>query len=255
MEPQPQKISDIVLCLVCGLQHSGSTMLGELLRAAPGCESRFEAGLMAFDNFDQHRKSPFHGFLIDYWKLTPGQVEEIYAAPNIRQSYELLRSFAGFESQRIVDKAPRCSLRLHKILSICDIPVLFTVRDPRAILYSARKHRRWTLRVLADHYVSYIDGLTKARRDFDNRIRVVRYEELCRDPQKEAANLYDFLGLEWNPEFVELRDADPATRAKVQGGVSTNFIHDYRKHVSKEEQRELLKILGAKYSEFVDSDY
>ena len=250
-EPTSEKLTDIVLCLVCGLQHSGSTMLGELLRAAPGVEGRFEAGLMAFDNFEQHRASPFRRFLLDFWKLSSEQIEEVYAADSLRDAYLKLREYSGFEGERIVDKAPRCALRLAEILKQCDLPVLFTVRDPRAVLYSARKHVEWPVRNFADHYHNYVDTLVRARANFPGRILVVQYENFCKSPASEGQRIYSFLGLDWNPEYLNLDHADPNVGGKVQGGVSTGFLNEYRDHVSEADQAQLLEMLG-EYSEFFE---
>jgi hypothetical protein len=88
---------------------------------------------------------------------------------------------------------------------------------------------------------------------YPDRYRVVRYEDLVRDPEGTVRGVTTFLGLPFEPSMLDMADA-PTYRRKLAGGgdaptgaplITADHIGDYRGRIPIGEQAFLEYVLGA----------
>jgi hypothetical protein len=177
----------------------------------------------------------------------------------------------------IYDKTPQYMVHLTRILNKVEVPCVCVVRDPRALYWSNQKRwqkddfnlgrlakiyqgigripipglmRRWTkaffrqrhlintLRMFSANYLNYALGWQAANQFFSDRILLIRYEALCTNPKGETRKIFDFLGLEYQDEYLAFPTTpDPYVN---RGGILTNLVDEYKGGLSSKTQDFLL---------------
>ncbi|XP_074025574.1 carbohydrate sulfotransferase 5 [Leptinotarsa decemlineata] len=108
-----------------------------------------------------------------------------------------------------------------------NVKVILLVRDPRGTLQS-RKHRDWCPgepdcdqpNNLCADMVSDYSAAIQLMKNYPDRFRALRYEDLSLNPEEIVEDLFDFLGLYFHRDVK--RFIDSHTRINV-GGVSSTF--------------------------------
>lgn len=151
------------------------------------------------------------------------------------------RQMAG-GSPSFIDKLPvnylYCGL-IHKALPKARI--LHMVRDPLDTCYAIFKTMffnaydfSYDLEELAEYYVAYRRMMQHWHEAIPGVILDVRYEDLVTNTESEARRIYDWCGLEWNPEALNVPDKDKvfatASAAQVREPVHTRSVNSSRKH-------------------------
>ncbi|TVS07098.1 MAG: hypothetical protein EA413_01985, partial [Cyanobium sp. PLM2.Bin73] len=63
--------------IICGLEHSGTTLGSDLFRQVPGCDSGFECGvLLCTTPRDFAGNQPFYQNMLAGWKITEGDLAD-----------------------------------------------------------------------------------------------------------------------------------------------------------------------------------
>lgn len=185
----------------------------------------------------------------------------------------LERSNLPDKKVKIYDKTPAYLRKLPQIMESVDVPVICVARDPRAIFHSTYKHnpdnnlrigrtrkiyqlltqRRMPsiIRKLAQHifefrrewlkatafsheYERRASLYNQAKLKYPNRIHLVQYEALCLNPIQETRKIYDFLGLDFDPSFLDFPTRpDPYVD---RGGIRPELIDAYRTEMPKWQQ-------------------
>lgn len=131
-----------------------------------------------------------------------------------------------FQSMKVV----RLRLKLAEELLLDDslnVKVILLIRDPRGTLQS-RKHRDWCPTepdceqpsLLCQDMVADYIAAVKLQRDFPERFRAIRYEDLSSEPEKNIAELFDFLSLDFHADVRQFLQSH--TKQNV-GGVSSTY--------------------------------
>ena len=164
------------------------------------------------------------------------------------------RQMAG-GSPSFIDKLPvnylYCGL-IHKALPKARI--LHMVRDPLDTCYAIFKTLffnaydfSYDLEELAEYYVGYRRMMQHWHEEIPGVILDVRYEDLVTNTEAEARRIYDWCGLEWNAEALNVPDRDKvfatASAAQVREPVHARSVNSSRKHV--DELARLSGILAA----------
>ncbi|XP_041371539.1 carbohydrate sulfotransferase 1-like [Gigantopelta aegis] len=123
----------------------------------------------------------------------------------------------------LVDVCERSSLRVIKTIrmpvnlfkAVLDktrnLQLVHLIRDPRGIQFSRihvkrKKNVRGTLRATSSELCRYmkadLEDSDILRKLFPNRVKVVRYETVAKDPVNEARQLYEYAGI--TPSFEDL---------------------------------------------------
>jgi len=237
-------LSSILHVIVCGFEHSGTTMLGELLRQHESLDSGFEGGLLLNASPRAFPKSePYYSNMRSTWKLSEKAALAACDTDSFAEAYRRLRDASPIlksKSVKLFDKTPRYMLCLSDVMTRApSIPIVAIVRDFRAVIWSSFKRhgeagleywqREFFPRTLR-HTYSYAAGLRAAVRRFGaKRILIVQYEELCLDPTAVGARIFDHIQLDFAERFSNF---GKARYDLVYGqGVERNYIFEYRERL------------------------
>ena len=196
--------------IITGYEHTGTTMLAQLIKSAPGLFGGFECGIGVIDDVPQ-----FYEWLTwspenDLWGLTDESRDIVVNSRCMAEKYYHLHRYSplfhygNHYDDFIVDKTPRY---LHHLVEIMKetpgIPVIVTNRDQEHLRMSYRK------RGYSDHFIDtqmkiageQIDLATKR---YPGRIKIVDTTQWLTKPNEIMEDVFDFLGLQWNPEYLNM---------------------------------------------------
>ena len=218
---------------VAGMQRSGTNMLMETLEWSAHTDIYHETDERAFDNYEMRprsvirdlaRKSRAPFFVVkSLCELDQiGSLMDDFAPAKaiwIVRSFDdtvnsAIRSFGHFAHQvhRLARRKDAAGWRGHGMSD--DTQVVLRRLDHPALSDASGAALMWYYR----NVLFFEQGL-----DRDPRVRVVRYENLVRDPAAELRGVFGFLGLaDWSPwisRYVHPKSVGKSPRADIEPGV------------------------------------
>jgi hypothetical protein len=110
----------------------------------------------------------------------------------------------GTEFERWGDKTPINVNCMNEIVGVFpDVQFVFLLRDGTDVVHSHMDALGNTLRCATRKWKQSTQFLKEFQRHHPNQCRVVRYEDLVRNPETETRRLCDYLDLEFSPSMVE----------------------------------------------------
>jgi hypothetical protein len=203
-------------------------MLSELVRQHPQVDGRFETGfLMGKRPGDFESTGAFPRFVRRFWGVADKDMRKLTTCRSFPQMYETLRDVSNLPDKtvQIYDKTPAYMGNLRRRKGEC-VP-----------------HQ------VAEHLNRYTQAYELAKRIYGSRILLVRNEHLCTEPLKYGREIYEFLGLEWKDEYIELRDVyrlhDNVYGNQDKSGTSVGIVADrlteWQDHLTEQEVAKLRK--------------
>lgn len=231
-------------CIICGFERSGTTVVAELLRQHPKMDGRFECGFLLAKNPADFLG--FEGYVknLEFWGVTEEDITYICQAETWAEAYRRLleRSNIPDKSVWFYNKTPRYMLYLDKVMSKVEVPCMITVRDPRAVYWSNQKRIETDLKEFCDYYLGYARAWKTATEHYADRLLLVRHENLCKEPESESRRIYDFLGLEFYPEYILLKESAYNTYIyRSSSGITPETIHEYRGNITVEVEKYIIE--------------
>ena len=122
--------------VICGLPHSGTTLLSDLFRQVPGIDAGWEGGVLLrpspkeFEGFD-----PYFNNMLKRWGLTREELAEACHAENFDGFYTKLKALSKVlrpGTTDIFDKTPRYLAHLEDCMNRVDVPFIASFKDPRS---------------------------------------------------------------------------------------------------------------------------
>lgn len=244
---------DILKCIVCGFEHSGTTMLSDILRKHPELDSGFETGFLIHETphdyiNDHSEQNPWVGehMLKRGWELTNKDIEDIGKCQDWNQAYSLLRERSPIiknKTSLLFDKTPRYMAHLpHVAGRNVGIPIIVLWRDPRSLYHSWNKRNPTSLESFIKNYLIYASGLREAEALNQSPILSIQYEELCSNPKMITQKVFKFLNLETPKKTTSI---DPKFGNTYGKNISKNYLFDYKNHLSTSDQEQLINATEA----------
>ncbi|MEO0927719.1 MAG: sulfotransferase [Cyanobacteria bacterium J06643_13] len=248
--------------IACGFAGGGTTMLGEILRQHPKLDSGFEGGLLlASEAADFKTIEPHYSSLKKMWKVSDEDLEHVCAANTWAEVYQRLKDSSPAITDKNVllfDKTPQYMRRLPNILSkVPNVPCIVLVRDPRAFLWTRAKRTyknaasglskpEWadkTVEKAGETYLKFARGWKRAMEtSHADRILLVNYESLCLDKEQQSKKIFDFMGLDFDPNYLTFQNKDDRHTPCHGNEVSTEFLDEYKQYLSQSTQQKMLAI-------------
>ncbi len=241
-----------LFALVCGFEKSGTTLLNEILRRHPGVDSGFECGfLLGQSPRDFPSIQPYCTFFRQKWGVSKEDIRYICDTDDWDECYRRVRERAGVIEDKhslLFDKTPAYMKVLDAVLDrATDIPCVVCVRDPRALMCSwahwsghkedAEQWLRDNFASNCERYLSYAHGYSRAMKAHSSRILVSRFEPLCLAPEEKLQQIFHFLGLVFEPDYLYF-----SSEHFVYGStVSTDYLFPYRHMLSDSLCRDILE--------------
>lgn len=246
--------------VICGLEHSGTTLLSELFRQAPGIYSGFECGVLLcpspkeFEGFD-----PFFTNMLgadgtgEGWELTRAELVEACHSATYDDFYSKVQEFSNLipsTTSDIFDKTPRYLSCLGDCLNRTDVPFIASFKDPRSKVFSdfTRTFADFTTRAdKSSHnfdswYSAYVElggrylktcyeAYQNTRARSEDRVAFVSLESLCMDVRVTCERVFEHVGLEFNTQYLLLPNQD---------SISARVPFEYKKRLTKAQQQRIM---------------
>lgn len=203
--------------IVCGVEHSGTTLVSDLFRQIDGLDSGFEVGVLMSDRpADFLNLQPFASNMLEGWDISQAEFEDACSQSTADEFYGKLKEVSPLispETLYIFDKTPRYLSQLSACLKKTDKPFIACYKDPRATVFSDYKRSKAT--DFYTWYEEYLPGklryLKRCYREYelnkDNaRVAFISLEELALNAKNSMNRLFEHVDFEFNLNYVIMSD-------------------------------------------------
>lgn len=240
------------MCLefvICGMEHSGTTLVSDLFRQVPGLDSGFEVGvLMCARPAEFTQLTPFAPNMLKGWGISQEALEQCCMAADHAEFYRRLKQASTIispETTGIFDKTPRYIADLEQCMARCDVPFIITHKDPRAMVASDYK------RAKSSDFDSWYEEYMPAKRRYTRtsygqwlaaredprragRIASVGLEELTLNARVSMERIFAHVGHEFQLEYAVM---DKLRYANTRGNtISADIVFEYMRALTKPQQ-------------------
>ncbi|WP_306151169.1 sulfotransferase [Roseovarius sp. MMSF_3281] len=234
--------------LVCGLEHTGTTLISDLFRQIPNLDSGFECGVLLCESPEAFQDyQPFADNMLGGWGITEDQFADCCSSKSFDQFYEkLFKASTVLEegTAEFFDKTPRYLAQLSRVLERCDAPVIISYKDPRAIVCSDFKRAKtddfagWyeqyvkgKLRYASNCYAQYVE-----HKD-DPRVAIIGLEDLAMNARATMERMFAHVGQAFRLEYSII---ETLRYENVKNHtVSADIAFEYKRILSKDAQSKI----------------
>lgn len=232
--------------VICGIEHSGTTLLSDLFRQVPNVDSGFECGVLlgdtprAFPNME-----PFARNILGGWKITRDDLITCCDTDDFKQFYDSLRARCLTlkpDTKDIFDKTPRYLARLEECFLKVSVPFIVMYKDPRALVYSDFTRSKQSdfnswFEPYAAAKLSYMRVLYanyEKAPALGGAVLTMSLEKLCMEPRASCEAMFRHCGYDFDLEYFLLKNLKfKHTRSD---SVSGRIPFEYREGLSKQQQ-------------------
>ncbi len=207
--------------MICGLEHSGTTVVSDIFRQHKGCDSGWECGVLLCDNHkDFENFEPFSKNILSGWGITAQQFKDACLRDTLDGFYDDLyksSSIHGIAEAYIrFDKTPRYISKLNTIHEKINIPVIAVTKDLRSIVASDFKRSRFNYNQFNEWYEKYLPAKKRYLRSVyqgylyalnSPECELIRLEDLCFDSKKTIKRMFEAVRLTPKMEYFVFNDS------------------------------------------------
>lgn len=239
--------------LICGLEHTGTTLISDLFRQLPGVDSGFECGVLLRSSPREFATlQPFAQNMLKGWGITAEQFAHCCDTNLFEEFYaRLLSASTSLDdgTTAIFDKTPRYLSELTAVLGRCDCPAVVSYKDPRAMVCSDFKRAKtddfdtW-YESYAPTKIRYVESCYKEfiKHAADPRVTTVGLEELAMNSRATMERMFSHVGETFELGYAiidKLRYVNVKNRT-----VSADIAFEYVGKLSKSEQDRIMEDFG-----------
>ena len=205
--------------LICGLEHSGTTMASDLFREHPEVESGFECGVLLCENPKQfYTFTPFRNHMEVGWGITEEDLSYACQVESFESFYSRLFEQSDIVNAKkpkyVFDKTPRYITQLETVQSRLDLPAVVLIKDPRSLALSDFKRSGKSIEEIDEWYEIWKNPkrlyMRSAYKGYlhaweSERCQVVGLEDICFKARDTVASMFEFVQLEFSCEYLDLR--------------------------------------------------
>jgi len=215
-EPMHQSAKGIDF-IICGLEHSGTTVLSDIFRQHPGCNSGWEVGVLLNETPRKFPLTePFFNNMIKGWGIEQGELKKACNTDDFNQFYDSIYKNSTTKEIPIssirFDKTPRYITRVRQICSAIQVPILSVIRDPRSLAASDFRRSKVPEHLAHDWYKEWMPKklryMQKAYQGYlysweNPQCMVIRHEDLCLETRNTLEKAFDHVGLKAKLDYLE----------------------------------------------------
>jgi hypothetical protein len=219
-EPKPSSRGILPDFLICGLEHSGTTLVSDLFREHPSCDSGFECGVLLCNTPKEFPElNPFYKNMSAGWKISPEDLEHSCSTDDFSIFYKRLfrksKIIDRSKTSIVFDKTPRYIAKLKEVCGRVNRPVIAVIRDPRSIAASDFKRSGVDSDNIEEWYDSWMPAklgyMKKAYRGYlfaweSDQCIVIRHEDLCLNTRETLFKAFNHAGLIPSLSYLTLRN-------------------------------------------------
>lgn len=225
--------------IICGMEHTGTTLISDLFRQVPGLDSGFECGVLLRENpVDFQTLEPFADNMTRGWGITREQLSECCDVEDHTEFYDRLVNCATVLPEgttAIFDKTPRYLYALTAVLERSTAPVVISFKDPKAIVCSDFK------RAKVDDFDAWYDDYMPKKRGYlktcykefvankdHERVVTIGLEDLAMNSRATMERMFAHVGEEFRLDYAIIRELRyENTRNHT---VSADIAFEYLRH-------------------------
>ena len=206
--------------IICGLEHTGTTLVSELFRQIPGCDSGFECGILLAEEISSFKNfEPFYSNLINGWKISDEKLNAACESNNLEDFYEIIYDNSLlFDDLPFIrfDKTPRYISQLENIYSKLSVPVIVTCKSIESIAWSDYKRSKYfPQKNHKDFLETYIkpkkNYLKKALNGYKYALSsqncyLIHLEDLCFNAYRESVQIFNHCKQIFKTEYFVLNN-------------------------------------------------
>ena len=246
--------------VICGPEHSGTTVVSDVFRQLPGVSAGFEVGVLLAAS---PRQFPAYTANADItrlgWGITDAEFLFCCDTDEFSEFYSRLQSVSTVlkpGTHTVFDKTPRYLSCLRDCLHKTSVPFVVVQKDPRATVYS--DWRRAGMPPMIGWYETYApDKIGYLRVLYEEyaatrsnpRIFHVSLERLCLDTRRACEAMFGHVGYDFDLAYLALFGTrDAGTRhAALSSGIPVEYRRDFGRPVTA--------VLERDFAEFQDWFY
>lgn len=206
-----QNGKSLLLCVITGQEHSGTTLLSQLLNGHPDIASGVECGFLLSDITNFNLVTPFYDWLSSTnwgWGVTKEDRDDILSSSSYTEMYDKLHRYSGRlheddrlklifkNSKYIYDKTPRYVYWLPEIMRKINRPFIVTLKTPREAIESNIKRGGNTKKILHSQYAPSLLNIKSALQEHPDRLLIVSYKSLASNHESIINRVKLFIGLD-----------------------------------------------------------
>lgn len=202
--------------IVTGSEHSGTTIVSQLIMSAPDVYGGIECGMLLAPEPSKFTKNnPFYRWMLKpvsdrMWGLNEAQRRSLLESTCHAEMYARLRKHSGLYSHPpndhslILDKTPRYVFDLVTIMDRTPgVPVVVTQKS-RADQVKSLMKRRFNADSAKNWTAQAERGVRMAQEKYPDRLHVVNMTTFYLDTNVVMEKVFRFLGLSWRPEYLTM---------------------------------------------------
>jgi len=211
-----RKVSKLSV-IVTGYEHSGTTMLAQLIKSDPSLFGGFECGLLlSKEKLLNDIRKPFYDWLIwdmrnDLWGLNNESRDlVVHGARCDAEMYSRLHKYSPLfhrapnNNSMILDKTPAYMDRLVEAMDRSPgVPVVVTTRTAVKMTQSFKK-RGYSDEWIEAKIQRAEKNLAAAISKYPDRIHMADTTLWTTAPNEVMEGVFNFLGLDWRPEYLTM---------------------------------------------------
>jgi hypothetical protein len=208
-------LSEISPLFLFSLPRSGSTLAQRVLATHPAVATTAEPWLLLPLLYSLRERGQFADYdhswarfgLLEFLAAIPDGGEDAYRGAISAAAIELYRRASPAGARYFLDKTPRYALISSEILeTFPKAKAIVLWRNPLSIASSMIEtwgKGRWNLYKYRVDLYAGLRGLLDTSAEYPDRILQVRYEDLIDHPLTTWQRVFDYLDLDFEPQFLE----------------------------------------------------
>ncbi len=214
-------LSGSLRAIVVGLEHSGTTIVSQVMFNAPCAIGATETGFLIADSpADIGSVSPWIDWNQKSWnyffyRLKPEDIEAMKKAKDFPEMIDILRHRSPLfndlvdephcqKPYQMIDKTPKYIYPeyFEKVLrKTPGVPVVVLKKHYESL------HKSWARRndnLTSEFYDGVYNNVENMMEKYPNRIIIVDYDKFKREPDSVMQEVFEFTGLSWDPDYLEM---------------------------------------------------
>lgn len=211
--------------VICGLEHSGTTLLSDIFRQIPELDSGFEVGVLLGASPKEFPEiHPFYANMLSGWKISEDHLKAICDTESFPDFYAGLQQKSEVLSPQandIFDKTPRYFQKIFECQEKAKVPFVATYKDPRSIVFSDFKRTgkgkafeewyevykkpkiQYLSSIYRNSYIPWKEGLEPEK---VQQILCLSLEEICLNTRETLEKIFLHVGQGFRLQYILLKN-------------------------------------------------
>ena len=206
--------------IICGLEHTGTTLVSELFRQIPFCDSGFECGILLSEKISSFKNfEPFYTNLMNGWKINDKKLIEACETNNLIEFYDFIyKNSLLFDELPVIrfDKTPRYISQLENVYNKFPVPIIATCKSILSIAWSDYKRSKY---FSTNEIDKFFNSYVKSKKSYLNTVsagyefaqsselcRIIHLEDLCFNAYEESLKIFNHCNQVFKKEYFVLKN-------------------------------------------------